>query len=137
MGAARYLARLRDRPVLSAQIAALRMAAGPGHHSEDVTAAFQHGALDALVWVTKGGPTPLTGVMTGLPVPLEMIVDELATTEDLIYGRPSRHQDYARGVQHALMWAQFATPAPPLPPPAPGASSRNQPAPGRGIWQSS
>lgn len=47
-----------------------------------MTAAFQHGALKALVWVTEGGLAPLTGAMTGLPVALEMIVGELAASED-------------------------------------------------------
>lgn len=119
----RSAARLRDRRLLDAQIAALHsqvdtaeaVAAGGrnGGSSE-----FARGALDALEWLTCSGPAPLTGALAGRPVALEMIVAELATAEDLLYGRPSPRRDYARGVQHALMWAQFATAAPPTPQPS-------------------
>ena len=38
-----------------------------------------------------------------------------AAAEAAIYGRPPTQRDYARGVEHALMWAQYATAAPPVP----------------------
>lgn len=138
-------ARLRDRQVLAAQIEALRAHAGrrggPHEVTEEATADFQRGALDALSWVTRGGPAPLTGALAVLPMTLESIVGELAAAEDLLYGRPCRHRDYARGVEHALMWAQFATAAPPLtlsprqrprpsptsPPPSPPGAARHVP----------
>lgn len=113
----RSTARLRERPVLAAQIAALRRqledrgAAGKG------SSEFPRGARDVLLWVTDGGPGPLTGTWAVAPVAWELIVAELAAAEDIIYGQPSGHRDYARGVEHALMWAQRATEAPPLPPP--------------------
>lgn len=103
-------ARLRDRRVLEAQLAAL----GPGE-----TWDFRCGAVHALRWLTAGGPGPLTGVLEGPPVAVQAIVAELAAAEDLIYSASrtrgsSTCQDYARGVEHALMWAQFATAAPPV-----------------------
>jgi hypothetical protein len=116
-------ARLRDRGVLERQIAALRAESGSGVARDDVD--FRRGALAALRWVMEGGAGPLTGSMSLLPVGLAAIVKELAAAEDLIYGRPSPHREFARGVEHALMWAQFATAAPPLPPPL-----RPQPGPG-------
>ena len=38
------------------------------------------------------------------------VVAELGRAEEVIYGRSSRRYDVARarGVQHALMWAQYA-----------------------------
>jgi hypothetical protein len=110
-------ARLRDRRVLEQQIAALTAEIRSGVAREDV--GFRRGALAALRWVTEGGAGPLTGSTSVPPVRLAAIVKELAAAEDVIYGRPSRHREYARGVEHALMWAQFATAAPPLPPPRP------------------
>ncbi|MBN9099382.1 MAG: hypothetical protein J0I49_14900 [Pseudonocardia sp.] len=109
-------ARLRDRQVLDAQIEALRVHVDRARDREDVTADFARGALKALGWVTAAGPGPLTGALAVAPVALERIVAELAAAEDIIYGRSSRQRDYARGVEHALMWAQFATAAPPLSP---------------------
>jgi hypothetical protein len=101
------LARLRERGVLAAQMAALR-AQGESERRE-----FHRGALDALRWLTEGGPGPLTGALGDRPVPAPAVVRELAAAEELIYGRPSKCRDYACGLEHALMWAQFATAAPP------------------------
>ncbi len=114
---ARSTVRLRDRPALAAQIAALSTQLGGRSAQEDGVSEFLRGALNALEWVTHGGPGPLTGVLAGVPVARELMVGELAAAQDIIYGAPARHRDYARGVEHALMWAQFATAAPPLPPP--------------------
>jgi hypothetical protein len=117
----RGTARLRDRQVIAAQIAVLSVHVARRRDREDVSTDFQRGALDALLWITDGGPGPLTGALAVLPVPLEMIVGELAAAEDIIYGRPSRHRDHACGVEHALMWAQYASPTPPVPQPPPSA----------------
>jgi hypothetical protein len=99
--------RLREHDVLAAQMEALR--ARVQFERQD----FDRGSLDALRWLTEGGPGPLTGAVPGLVVSVHEVVRELAAAEDLIYGRPSVHRDYARGVEHALMWAEFATAAPP------------------------
>jgi hypothetical protein len=101
--------RMRERPVLAAQMAALEAREDAG------TPQFRRGALDALQWLCAGGPGPLTGVLTGIPVSSRAIVRELAGAEAIIYGRPSGSRDYACGLEHALMWAQFATAAPPAP----------------------
>jgi hypothetical protein len=101
--------RLREHSVLTAQMAALR--AGDDGDTRD----FRRGALDGLRWLTAGGPGPFSGVLAGLPVSVQAIIRELAGAEAIIYGRPSACRDYACGVEHALMWAQFATAAPPVP----------------------
>jgi hypothetical protein len=93
---------LRDLTVVAAEIQALRAAAASG-------SAFHAGARDALRWVLAGGAGPLTGRITGLPIPLRAVVAELAAAEALIYGRPSGCRDYALGLEHALMWAELAT----------------------------
>lgn len=113
----RTAARLRDPAVVQAQIAELRSRV-PGSAEGS---AFEQGALDALRWVSEGGPGPLTGSVEGRPVSVQAIVRELATAEEVIYGRPSRCRDYGRGVEHALMWAQCATAAPPRPARSPAA----------------
>jgi len=43
------------------------------------------------------------------------VVAELGRAEEVIYARSSRRLDVARarGVQHALMWAQYASATPP------------------------
>ena len=102
--------RLRDRRVLEEQLTALERQGDRGDKTE-----FYRGALEALRWVIGGGPGPLTGCYEGSPVSVAAIVRELAAAEDLIYGRPSRYREYGLGLEHALMWAQFATAAPPLP----------------------
>lgn len=124
---ARSTARLRDRPTLAAQIAALSTQVGARSAQEEEVSDFPRGALNALEWVTHGGPGPLTGVLAGVPVAQELMVGELAAAQDIIYGDPVRHRDYARGVEHALMWAQFATAAPPLPPPRESARPEGRP----------
>lgn len=103
----RAAARLRDPAVVHAQIAELRSRVpDPGEGP-----AFEQGALDALRWVSEGGPGPLTGAVEGRPVSVQAIVRELATAEEVVHGRPSRCRDYGPGVEHALMWAQCATAA--------------------------
>jgi hypothetical protein len=110
-------ARIRDRLALDAQITALRLhidAMPVGGGAGATATSFQHGALDALVWITRGGHAPLTGALAVAPVLMELIVGELAAAQDILCGRPSRCRDFARGVDQALMWAQraSATPAP-------------------------
>jgi hypothetical protein len=73
---------LRDPAVISAESDTLRTAAKSG-------SAFHQGARDALRWLLVGGPGPLTGGMTGLPIPLRAVVAELSAAEAVIYGRPS------------------------------------------------
>jgi hypothetical protein len=104
---------LRDHEVLEMQLAAL--AGEVGHRGEGDPVDFRRGALDALHWVTEGGPSPLTGCLEGPVVSVQAIVRELAAAEAIIYGRPSRDREYCTGAEHALMWAQFATASPPLP----------------------
>ena len=106
-------ARLRDRSVLVAQITALRAEMERGGRRREVSAEVRCGALDALDWVTHGGPGPLTGALAAVPVALALVVAELAAAEDIIFGQPSRQRDYAYGVEQALMWAQFASATPP------------------------
>ena len=98
---------LRSREVLAAQVSALRgEAAGP-------VGEFECGALAALCWLLHGGPGPVTGKVTdevaGRPSTARAIVRELAAAEALIYGATTDRSDFARGVEHALMWAQFVT----------------------------
>ena len=106
-------ARLRDHEVLEMQLAAL--AGEGGQCGEGDPLGFRRGAVDALRWVTEGGPGPLTGCLEGPVVSVQAIVRELAAAEAIIFGRPSRHRAYCAGAEHALMWAQFATASPPLP----------------------
>jgi hypothetical protein len=102
-------ARLRGRAVLEAQLAALR------RHGAGDDVEFHRGAADALRWLIENTASPLTGQLGIPPVSAQAIVRELACAEEIIYGGSPRHRDYCRGVEHALMWAQFATAAPPLP----------------------
>jgi hypothetical protein len=90
---------LRDRESIAAQIAALR-----GDAAE-----FERGALAALCWLLEGGPGPATNELRGRPGTARAIVQELAAAEALIYGATTDRTDFARGVEHALMWAQFVT----------------------------
>ena len=107
-------ARLRPSEVLAAQIAALR-AISTGTSSE-----FVRGALDALHWLIGGGPGPLTADAVHVPVTVRAVVHQLAAAEAVIHavihGRRLDRREYAQGVEHALMWAQYATAAPPVPP---------------------
>lgn len=105
-------ARLRPSEVLAAQIAALS-AARKGTSSE-----FVRGALDALHWLVEGGPGPLTADAAHKPVTVRAVVHQMAAAEAVIHGRRLNRREYAQGVEHALMWAQYATAAPPVPPQA-------------------
>ncbi len=102
--------RLRAGGELSAQLGVL------GVECERTGSSFVRGARDALRWLVGGGPGPLTGALE-TPMVFPAIVRELAAAEAVIYGPPSAQRDYASGVEHALMWAQFATACPPTPPP--------------------
>jgi hypothetical protein len=73
---------------------------------------FGAGARAALEWVTRGGRGPLTGALTAQPPTMRAVVAELSAAESIIYGRPSPLRDFAVGVEHALLWAEFATPTP-------------------------
>jgi hypothetical protein len=122
-------ARLRAGSVLSAQLSALSA------EGERTGNPFVRGASNALRWLIEGGPGPLTSTLE-TPIPQRAVVHELAAAEAVIYGPPTAQRDYARGVEHALMWAQFATACPPAPPAArlPSESTRGiagRPAPGQ------
>jgi hypothetical protein len=94
---------LRDRQVILGQVAALResVARSAGE--------FENGALAALLWLLDGGPGPVTGAADRPPTVARTIVRELAAAEAMIYGTTTQRTDFARGVEHALMWAQFVT----------------------------
>ena len=96
--------RLRQREILHAQLAACQC----------VDSSYW-GVVAALSWLTTGGPAPLTGALSAA-LDFGGIVRELAAAEAIIYGRTCTGRDYARGVEHALLWAEFATAAPPVPP---------------------
>jgi hypothetical protein len=101
-------ATLRDRQVLATQLGVSSAeCAWTGHQ-------FCLGSRDALRWLLGGGPGPLTGVVCAAPPPRAAIVHELAAAEAVI-PRGSAASGYAEGVEHALMWAQLVTPAPPVP----------------------
>jgi hypothetical protein len=96
--------RLRQREILDAQLAQCRR----------VDNSFTCGAAAALHWLTEGGVGPLSGALaTSITFPA--IVHELAAAEAIIYGPPSTGREYARGVEHALLWAESATSGPPVP----------------------
>jgi hypothetical protein len=106
--------RFREQAAIAAELGALAAASlAPG---------FRAGARAALEWVVRGGPGPLTGALTTPSPPFRAVVAELAAAEAVIYDRPSPQHDFALGVEHALLWAEFATPTPP--------SARTMPAPG-------
>jgi hypothetical protein len=100
---------VREPKVIAEQMAA------PCAESKRTGTKFSLGAFDALQWLTNGGPGPLTGEATQKPVTVRAVVHELAAAEAAIHGRRPIQRDYARGVEHALMWAQYATAAPPVP----------------------
>jgi hypothetical protein len=113
---------LRDREVIAAQVVALGGgAAGPAGE-------FERGALTALSWLLEGGPGPVTGEAVGGPSAARAIVRELAAAEALIYGATTDRSDFARGVEHALMWAQFVTCATPAGAAVGGRPGENAPA---------
>jgi hypothetical protein len=97
---------LRDPAVIAAEISAVTIAAEAG-------SAFHEGARDALRWLLRGGPGPLGGQITGLPISLRAVVAELSAAEALAYGPPSGGCEYALGLEHALLWAEMATPSRP------------------------
>jgi hypothetical protein len=96
--------RLRQREILTAQLASCQR----------IDSSFSRGAVAALRWLTAGGPGPLTGAAAA-PIDFGGIVHELAAAEAIIYGPPSTGREYACGVEHALLWAEFATSGPPRP----------------------
>ena len=100
--------------MLAAQIAALR-AVATGTSSEGTSSEFVRGALGALHWLIGGGPGPLTADAVHTPVTVRAVVHQLAAAEAVIHGRRLDRREYAQGVEHALMWAQYATAAPPVP----------------------
>jgi hypothetical protein len=100
-------AKVREPTLLAEEMAALCV------QSKRTGSTFALGALDALRWLTDGGPGPLTGRAAQKPAPVRVVAGELAVAEGRIYGKNSEHARYAQGVLHALMWAQYATAAPP------------------------
>ena len=70
------------------------------------------GSSRRVALVDRCGPGPLTGAAAA-PIGFGAIVHELAAAEAIIYGSPATGREYARGVEHALLWAEFATSAPP------------------------
>lgn len=98
-------ARLRDRDALNELMADLT--------SEPDAGGFHQGARDALRWLVERGAGPLTGTTGGGLITAAAVVRELAAAQELMYGPPSPGRDYAAGLEHALMWACLATPAPP------------------------
>ena len=116
--------RLRARAVIESEIAALapsRSGDGAGIPAGREAAAevgeFRRSARQGLRWLLVGGPGPLLAdADVGLgPVLARAVVAELGRAEEVIYARSSRRLDVARarGVQHALMWAQYASATPP------------------------
>jgi hypothetical protein len=107
--------RLRQRDILTAQLASCRR----------VDSSFSRGAVAALRWLTAGGPGPLTGAAAA-PIDFTGIVHELAAAEAIIYGPPCTGREYALGVEHALLWAEFATSGPPAPVESRGSSTSDE-----------
>lgn len=102
---------MRDRACLAAQVAILDRS---GVKAEG---GFERGAAAALRWLLDGGPGPATGEDNGSPTAPRSIVRELAAAEAAIYGPRSDRRAYARGIEHALMWAQNVTSTAPVEPP--------------------
>ena len=103
--------RFRPRPALDQQITALQRPRPADGSARE----FVQGALAALRWLLAEGPAPLTRTLTAQPPPPASVAAELAAADKLIYHwRPAR-REYGRGVQQALMWAQYATAMPPAP----------------------
>ena len=96
--------RLRQRDILTAQLASC----------QGCDSSYGRGAAAALCWLTGCGPGPLTGAAAA-PIGFGAIVHELAAAEAIIYGSPATGREYARGVEHALLWAECATSCPPVP----------------------
>jgi len=106
--------RLRQRAVLTAQLVSCQR----------IDSSFSRGAAAALRWLTVGRSRPLTGAAAA-PIDFAAIVHELAAAEAIIYGPPTG-REYARGVEHALVWAELATSAPPAPADDPSPSGSNE-----------
>jgi len=70
---------------------------------------LENGALAALRWLLNSGLGPVTGETGRPPAMARTIVRELAAAEAVIYERTTQRTDFARGVEHALMCAQFVT----------------------------
>jgi hypothetical protein len=94
---------MRHREILDAQLARCRQ----------VDNSFAQGSVAGLRWLTEGGPGPLTGALA-TSINFRSIVHELAVAEAFIYGPPSPGREYARGLEHALLWAKNATSGPPV-----------------------
>jgi hypothetical protein len=60
---------------------------------------FDQGVHDALTWHLGGGPGPVSGAMTGLPVPATAVKEELAAAEAVL---TKCCGGYAAGIVHAL-----------------------------------
>jgi hypothetical protein len=100
--------KVREPRVLAEEMAALCA------ESTQTGSRFSRGALDALQWLTQGGPGPLTRRVAQKPAMVRAAAREIAVAEGKIYGRDSVESRYAQGVLHALMWAQYATALPPV-----------------------
>jgi hypothetical protein len=112
---------LQSREVFASQVSALReQAAGP-------VGEFECGASAALCWLLDGGPGPVTGEGAGSPSTARAIVRELAAAKALMYGATPDRSDFARGVEHALNWAQFVTCSTPAGTAVGGRSGENVP----------
>jgi len=106
-------ARLRAREVLAVQLAVSEA------EWQRTGRQFCRGARDALSWLLGGGPAPLSGTPHAAPLKASDIVAELAAAEAKMGRHDAEPCRYAQGVEHALMWAQLVTPAPPVPAPRP------------------
>jgi hypothetical protein len=105
--------RLQDREILDAQLVQCRQ----------INNSFTQRAA-GLRWLTAGGPGPLTGTLA-TSIDFRSVVHELAAAEDIIYGPSSSGRDYARDLEHALLWAENATAGPTVA----DAERTNRPAP--------
>jgi hypothetical protein len=101
-------AKVREPRVLAEEMAALCA------ESKRSGSSFSRGALDALQWLTEGGPGPLTRRVAQKPIMVCAAIREVAVAEGKIYGRDLVESRYAQGVLHALMWAQYTTALPPV-----------------------
>jgi hypothetical protein len=75
--------------------------------------------IDALTWVLGHGPAaPLSGTTVAGQVTNIHTGREIALALDILYGphlvEQARRRPYAAGVEHALLWASYATPVPPI-----------------------
>ena len=88
---------------------------------------FFLGAHDALRWLLGDGPAPIRQVGPCPRMGVCDIVAELAAAAAMIYGAEAEASGYARGVEHALMWARLVTPSPPVPIPRQATRSTQSP----------